>query len=199
MCAVPTTWQVSTSDKMSVHVRRSHYVTSIHEWQMSVHVRRSHYVTSIHEWQMSVTDVRHGYATCEESDWWCKTFCYQLSWPKRWLTRQTAQSQWLLTVQMAEEITVWLKIFPHSQMTERSVLYRLHAYRHDSCTLSSVCDVKVDSRYGNIDKRNAPESASDLPRRFGCYMLTISKMKTLQRKNPAVSYSSCEVSVERVK
>jgi hypothetical protein len=64
---------------------------------------------------------------------------------------------------MAEEITVWSKIFPHSQMTETSVPYRLHAYdTYDTCTLSSVCYVKVDSRYGNIHLCKAAESAFGL-------------------------------------
>jgi len=43
-------------------------------------------------------------------------------------------------------------------MTETSVLYRLYAYCHDTCTLSSVCYVKVDPRYGNILLRNVAES-----------------------------------------
>lgn len=63
---------------------------------------------------------------------------------------------------MAEEITVWLKILPPSQMTKTSVLYRLYAYCHDISTLSSVCYIKVDSRYGNIHLRNAAESAFGL-------------------------------------
>jgi len=47
---------------------------------------------------------------------------------------------------MAEEITMWSKIFPHSPMTEMSVLFRLHAYCYEICSMSSVSYVKVDSR-----------------------------------------------------
>ena len=97
----------------------------------------------------------------------------------RWLTRQTAHLSDHFPYRWLKKLECGQKNFPHSQMTEMSVLYRLHAHCHDTCTLSSVCYVTVDSRYGNIHLCNAAESA------FG--LLTFRLLPNINPLNPELN------------
>ena len=96
---------------------------------------------------------------------------------------------------------MWSKIFSHSQMTETSVLCRLYAYCHDTCTLSSVCYVKVDPRYGNIHLRNAKESEFGLLTFRGYQivssMVTTSKMTMVGKRGETSKYMQFVRSVSK--